>query len=69
MENLIILKIEIITMLLSFFYILYFNFEKIYFDKIKPRLKNILLKEVDVEEVPKQTVNIEEKEHFYKKEA
>jgi len=67
MDNSILLKFEIITTLISFLYIIYYYFERIYYNRLEPRLKKMLRSELVVEEIPRETVNIAQKEDFYKK--
>lgn len=67
MDNSILLKFEIITTIISFLYIIYYYFERIYYNRLEPRLKKMLRSELVVVEIPKETINITQKEDFYKK--
>lgn len=67
MENIALLKIEIIITIISFFYMVYYYFERMYFKNLKPRLQKLLKNELIVEEIKKENIVPEIKDNFYKK--
>ena len=67
MENLWLIKTEIILEIISFCYIVYYSFEKFYLTKLKPKVDSIINNDFFRREEPKEKISILKAENFYKK--